>query len=259
MRPCAHDAVMAGYEALNWHVEHACAAAWPAADEVAIGDWTVRRSGGGTRRTNSASPARAGARIEAATLAGIEASFAEHHLSTIVRVPSFVPGIDAALTDAGYAPPEGATHTLAAQLLPQHRRDPAVTLGRMPDAAWRAARMRLSRAQGGGAHDHVAVIDRLRVPAIFARADVSGETRAVGFVALVGELAVIEAVATDRDHRRRGLARRCVATLLTAAREAGAGTAVLQVVADNVPALALYAQLGFTTHLYDYHYRRSAP
>lgn len=178
---------------------------------------------------------------------------------TIFRVTALTPTIDASLSEAGYEPPAGVTHTLAADLSGGHQRDAAVTIAGLPDAAWRAARMRLSRALGAGERDHVDVLDRLRVPVIFARADAEGDTQALAYAALVDDLAVIESVATDPSHRRRGLARACVASLLAAARDAGARTAILQVVADNAPALALYAQLGFTAHLYDYHYRRRAP
>ena len=243
---------------LIWRAERACAAAWPAAGEQAVGAWIVRRSGGGTRRTNSASAARADAMLDAETRARIETLFARHRQPAIFRVTALTPAIDASLSDAGYEPPAGTTHTLAADLSGAHRRNAAVTLADLPDAMWRAARMRLSRALGAGQRDHVDVLDRLRVPAIFARADAGDDTRAVAYVALVDDLAVIEAVATDPAHRRRGLARACVASLLAAARDAGARTAILQVVADNAPALALYAQLGFTAHLYDYHYRRRA-
>ena len=49
-------------------------------------------------------------------------------------------------------------------------------------------------------------------------------------------------------HRRRGLAREVMAALVDWAAERGASTAYLQVLADNAPALALYAGLGFRTH-----------
>lgn len=257
----AHDGGVAEptSDEINWGAEHACAAAWPAGDEQRVGGWIVRRSGGGTRRANSASPAHADATLDAGTLTAIEALFAAHRQPAILRVPSLTPAIDAALTEAGYGPPDGMTHTLAATLSGEHRRDAAVTLSDSADAAWRAARMRLSRALGGRARDHVDVLDRLRVPALFARIEADGDVQAVGYVALVGGLAVVESIATDPAHRRRGFARRCTESLLAAAHYTGARDAVLQVVADNAAALALYAQLGFTAHLYDYHYRRRMP
>jgi ribosomal protein S18 acetylase RimI-like enzyme len=57
------------------------------------------------------------------------------------------------------------------------------------------------------------------------------------------------------DHRRKGLARRLLAALLAAAREAGALTAWLQVKAANHGALRLYEGMGFAP-AYRYLYLR---
>ena len=54
--------------------------------------------------------------------------------------------------------------------------------------------------------------------------------------------------------RRCGIGRAITAALLSAAADGGAGVAYLQVVEENAPARALYAQLGFTEH-YAYWYR----
>ena len=62
---------------------------------------------------------------------------------------------------------------------------------------------------------------------------------------------------TDPALRRSGLSRRAIATVLAWARDrAGAEGACLPVIATNLPARALYQQLGFDTELYRYHYRR---
>lgn len=58
------------------------------------------------------------------------------------------------------------------------------------------------------------------------------------------------------DHRRQGLGLAVMAALLEWGAERGATTAYLQVLGDNVPALALYEALGFTTH---HAYRYLAP
>lgn len=50
------------------------------------------------------------------------------------------------------------------------------------------------------------------------------------------------------EHRRGGLGLAIMAALLEWGAERGATTAYLQVLGDNVPALALYERLGFSTH-----------
>ena len=60
---------------------------------------------------------------------------------------------------------------------------------------------------------------------------------------------------TDPARRRRGLARRVIASLAAWARDSGATGACLQVEAGNLPARALYSGFGLA-ELYRYHYRR---
>ena len=89
----------------------------------------------------------------------------------------------------------------------------------------------------------------------FAAGNESGDVAAVAYGVLDGKLLVIESVATDPNHRGKGLAARCVGSLMNWAASKGAWGAVLQVMADNTPALRLYRKLGFATELYRYHYR----
>lgn len=267
--------------ALGWRVERACAAAWPAVAVVRVGDWAVARSGGGTRRANSASALGPKAMLDTATMAAIDALYAEAGLPTIVRVTALTPGADAGLDAAGFAPAEGATHTLMCEFLPGAGRGPGggaggmgrngghdriptgprpwpgnggreVVLTSAPDAAWVEVRRRLSLAEGRGADDQVAPALRLAVPAVFARIG----DEAVAYAAIADRIAVVEAVAVDPGARRRGLARTMLAALLARAHATGATHAALQVTADNAPAIALYRAFGFGHDLHDYHYRR---
>jgi N-acetylglutamate synthase len=68
---------------------------------------------------------------------------------------------------------------------------------------------------------------------------------------------VVTAVTVDEHSRRRGLATSVMAALGSWAIERGGYACVLQVVASNAPALALYDRLGFTEH-HRYHYRLAA-
>uniref|UniRef100_UPI0025847FB7 GNAT family N-acetyltransferase, cg3035/Rv0428c family n=1 Tax=uncultured Sphingomonas sp. TaxID=158754 RepID=UPI0025847FB7 len=55
---------MDDHATLCWRVERACAAAWPARTTDVLHGWAVARSGGGTRRINSASPLSPGATLD---------------------------------------------------------------------------------------------------------------------------------------------------------------------------------------------------
>lgn len=50
------------------------------------------------------------------------------------------------------------------------------------------------------------------------------------------------------EHRRKGIARKVVEACVTLAREKGAKTVVLDVIAENFPAYTLYERLGFETY-----------
>ncbi|HEY8615443.1 GNAT family N-acetyltransferase [Phenylobacterium sp.] len=64
------------------------------------------------------------------------------------------------------------------------------------------------------------------------------------FRVVAGEMEVLT-LAVDPAARRQGLARAVMTAALGAARAAGAEAAFLEVAADNAPAAALYAALGF--------------
>jgi N-acetylglutamate synthase len=86
-----------------------------------------------------------------------------------------------------------------------------------------------------------------------------GRLASLAFGAVHDRTLCVNLVVTDPPQRRAGLARRAVTSVLSWARERmGAESACLAVVAANAPAVALYRQLGFTTELYRYHYRRRA-
>jgi GNAT superfamily N-acetyltransferase len=68
----------------------------------------------------------------------------------------------------------------------------------------------------------------------------------------------LRSIAVDQDHRRQGHGTAIVSALLEWGAERGARTAYLQVFADNEPALALYAKLGFSVH-HTYRYLAAPP
>nr|WNW36248.1 GNAT family N-acetyltransferase [Streptomyces sp. Li-HN-5-13] len=73
----------------------------------------------------------------------------------------------------------------------------------------------------------------------------AGEYAADGWTAVVGRVAVVDRVATDEAHRRRGLGSTVMRVLGNAALEQGAETAVL---GATVEGQALYASLGWSAH-----------
>lgn len=256
---------------LCWRVERACAAAWPAARRDEIAGWAVSRSGGGTRRINSASPAGADTRLDVAGLAAIEFAYAEVAQPAILRLTDLTDDAVPLLDAAGYAPAEGSVRTLYRATGDERTGDAAaceeragearagegtVILDDRPGAGWLAGRRHLSVACGAGMHHHTSPAMRVSAPACFARIEAAGAACSAGFVVLHDGIAVIEGVATAPDRRRRGHAAALVSALLQWAVESGAHGVALQVEMSNAAARRLYRRLGFTIDLYGYHYRR---
>ena len=241
-------------DTIAWRVERACMAAYPPRVTQRVGGWQVARSGGGSRRSNAASATKAEATFDAATLATIAALYDGDGQPTIMRVTDLTPAVSSVLNDAGFGTAEGHTRTLLRRLRPGSSRDGNVIVRTTADPAWLAARRRL----GGNIEDPALVAARISVPVAYARLGDGGVTEAMGYVAVHDRIAVLEAIATDLNARRRGHARAVVGALLDWAAAQGAEYAALQVEEANVAARALYVGMGFATDLYGYHYRRRA-
>ena len=135
--------------------------------------------------------------------------------------------------------------TLAVRLLPQ------------PTSAWLAAMAYLQSYSKSEAALYRRIVRAVTIPAAFAilRDGEADAPAALAFGAIHRDVVCYQSVVTDPSRRRRGLARRVMATLAAWAGEHGARAACLEVEAANSPALALYDRLGFN-ELYRYHYRR---
>ena len=237
---------------LNWRVEAACRAAWPAAVEKVLPGYVLRRSGGTIRLANSLNPL-AGARLApAAALDAAEAFYGAYGQGTIVRVVGIADEI-ARDCDRRFYSFHDETCVLLADL---PREAPAGDVELTPRASpdWLALRERL----GTDGPVYRAMLAAIGLPASFAAMRVDGAVASLAYGAIHGGLLVVESVATDPALRGRGLARRTVGALLAWARGQGAEASCLQVVAANAPARSLYARLGFTRELYRYCYRYAA-
>lgn len=241
-----------------WRAEMACRAAWPAEDETEICGWIARRSGGTIRRVNSLNPLPGSSALDDAIIDQAEAHYGRFGQPSIVRFLSIAGDAgQEVLTRRGYQV-NGRTTTLHARIAAsaQSRRigpGQSIVVSDRPGRAWLAAR---SRITGSDRLIFERMLDRLERPALYAGAQIDGCIQSVAYGAVVGELLVVESVATAEAHRGKGYARKVVQALMDWAAEKGVSEAVLQVVADNAPARALYRALGFKTELFDYFYMR---
>lgn len=81
----------------------------------------------------------------------------------------------------------------------------------------------------------------LEFPGTFA----TGDATCFALMRVIADEAELLTIATHPDHRRRGLARACMAAWMEAAAARGATQAFLEVAHDNAAAIALYDAMGF--------------
>jgi ribosomal protein S18 acetylase RimI-like enzyme len=227
--------------------------AWPALEAVQDEAWTLRASGGLTRRGDSVLARPGGTSPLAERIARAETFAAAHGRRAVFQLsPASEPGLDDELAARGYTH-EAPTSVQAAPLGPLVQPDPAVVLTDEPTEAWLAL---WDDAEGYGSRLPLAcsILAAIRRPTAFALLRIDGEPAAQARAVADGAHLGIFAVATRPAYRRRGLARACIGALAAWGAAQGATTAYLLVEHDNAPALSLYEQLGFA-EAFTYWYR----
>jgi N-acetylglutamate synthase len=232
---------------------------WRALEVEQLGEWTLRASGGFTRRGNSALPLGNPGRRVADAVAAVESWYAERRLPPRVQLPldGSAAAISDVLTGRGWRR-EMAVHVMTAELAPVLRASAAddvsaVRVDDDPSDAWLA----VYRSEAGPLPDIGPRELLVNHPSAgFASISAGDECLAIARATVDARWAGLFAVEVSPPRRRRGLGRVVSVAALRWATRLGARRAYLQVVPENIPALALYGGLGFDVH-HDYeHYVR---
>ena len=237
-------------------IERAADAAWPAAERVPLGDWTLRATHGVTRRANSVLTAGganlSGGELERAVVAA-EAYYARRTLPPVFQISAATgaTGLDALLERRGYRV-NGASEvwTLATARCDGAESDDVERAGE-PTQGWFdcafdevADRRRV----------HEQIVRRVPWPRAFVSVEVDGVVAGCGMGASVEGRCGIFCMSTRPAYRRRGIAHRIVRAICNWARSRGDERLYLQVMRENDAAKALYRRVGFA-FAYGYHYR----
>ena len=249
--------------------------AWPATHQVLVDGWLIRISNGFTKRANCVVPlylpapatngavAKSGALAEAQQLDKIrycENLYAREQLQTIFRLTSVSPNdiLDATLASRGY---RRLDHTRV-QVADLGKFSSVVTppsafkFQIVPVPEWVRAYSLLAEMPATASELHANLIRSIRPDCAFAVLTDNGTPVACALGVLEHDLLGLFDVVTGREYRGRGLAQQLLTRLLQWGADHGAAHAYLQVIADNAPALALYARLHFKD-LYSYWYRQT--
>lgn len=227
-------------------------ATWPPARSFPQGPWLIREGQGG------------GQRVSAATAIGNwsedDIPAAESAMRALGQSPLFVlrptdAALDAALAARGYAHHDPVV-AYAAPVADLAAAEPSflTTFPHWPPLAV----ARKIWEQGGIGPARIAVMDRVTGPktAILGR---SGDRAAgIAFTAIHANIAMLHALETAPDQRRKGCAHNILRAAALWARDHGADTLALLVTERNTAARALYASLNMPV-VGQYHYRKQGP
>jgi GNAT superfamily N-acetyltransferase len=229
------------------HLEEISLNAWPAFQTLLHDGWVIRFADGFSRRSNSVNPLYPPRGHVAENIRLCESLYRERGQRTIFKLtPAAEPrGLEQILSGEGYRP-EAET---AVQTLPlQQAAVPAgadVVLEEDPAGDWISALCALNAYEPRHIETVRALTRSIRPRRMFASVRSGGRIIACGLGVLrQGFLAVFDIV-VEKEFRRRGYGRQIMHGLLGWGKRMSAGTAMLQVMADNPAALEMYAGLGF--------------
>lgn len=240
-------------------IEEIAINAWPAPQTLVYDGWVIRFAEGYTRRANSVNPLYPSTQNLEEKIEHCESLFGNKKLPTVFKLTeaSEPKDLDELLAGRGYT----AESFTGLQLLDlrewQGQADSEVALTETVTPEWFAGFWQASGARS--THEFAArqILGNIVASKQFATIHCEGQLAAFGLAVLQNGFVGLYDIVTVAAYHRRGLGRRVVQTLLHWAKQNGAHTAYLQVMLDNAPALALYAQLGFCAN-YQYWYRINA-
>ncbi len=220
--------------------------AWPAPATLLIGDFVLRFAGGYSGRANSASPLKAGAALDDATLDLIEELYRAEGLPPCIRLTPLIAGeTSRRILARGYALKD-ASFGLIGGLDPGARAlEPDLQIEARASPEWIAGVAAHQTGLKTNAVNLAAIVEKVRLPAAFATLLIAGEPVAYGMSVAERGMAEIGSVVVDGARRRQGFGRRIVSGLMAWAASQDCASAYLQVDRTNAAALELYAGLGF--------------
>lgn len=234
-------------------IERAAAIAWPAAETEQLGEWVLSFGSGFSRRRNSAVPSGPLPADPEQRIAKVVSRYLDQGVTPRFRVTSACePEVDELLESAGFHL-EAPTLVLTRPLGDARTTEGVVTSPTVSES-WIAAELAALDVDRSLVDSWIETIRAVPRPAAFATALEGRGAAGAGLGVVVDGLLASFEIAVADQHRRRGHARRLMTALHTFGVSEGAGTAFLQVMESNRPAIALYDALRYET-AYRYWYR----
>ena len=249
-------------------LERMAAAHWRGTEEEWLGEWLLRAADGFTGRANSALPLGDPGRPLDDALDYVTGWYRARGLPPMISVPLPLPGDDAAagrpgldaeLTERGWATRPGPAFVMVADL-PLAVTGPALPAGAVvradadPDEAW------LARYHYRGTDTRPPVMREVLASAqdqAFISIRAESGVLAIARLSIAGGWAGLTAVEVDQSRRRAGLGLAITAAACAEAVGRGVDRVFLQVEEGNAGARALYERCRFR-YSHRYHYRMAS-
>ena len=236
-------------------IEERALNAWPAAQQMLCDGWVLRFANGYTKRANSVNCLYPGVWDVAEKIEFCEEMYRQKGLPPIFRLtPLADENLDPALAGRGYRkidPTRVLTLNLRAWEAPV---SPKIALREMPLEQWMGVFSQISGSLVEQQPAHAEILRGILNPYLTAALEISGKWVACGLGVLERGWFGLFDIVTHPTYRRQGLGLQLVSSMLGWAQAQGAEQSYLQVMEENVPALGLYAKLGYT-EAYGYWYR----
>lgn len=238
-------------------IESIHAETWPAIETWDYDGWQLRFARGYTRRANSITTVKRGARPLETKISACVAAYEARHIAPVFRLPSTaeIGEIDGELERQGYKKADKTSIRVASlsESLPPRGDD--VNVARRLTDEWLNHQITWNGLDPDRRGAFAAIAGGIRRPAAFALLWSGAVAVAAGLAVRQGELLCLHSIITAPSQRGRGFGRALTRGLLRWGQTHGAKLAWLQVVKGNKPAIRLYNTLGFGREIYRYHYR----
>ncbi|WP_339304029.1 GNAT family N-acetyltransferase [Paenibacillus sp. FSL R5-0519] len=229
---------------------------WQPLSTLLYDGWVLRFAKGYTKRANSIQPIYYSTLDVHEKIEECERIYASNQLSTIFKITPFIQPdhLDQLLQDKGYTVVDLTriqTRSLDDIKEPVHQ---AVQIDEQLTTAWLDHFCRLNKVNDLQRETTELMLNNIRTKAGFISLLLDGQVVACGFGVIERAYVGLYDIITDANFRNQGLAEQMILHLLHWAKENGATSSYLQVVANNAPAVKLYAKLGYS-EVYSYWYR----
>ncbi|UPK44768.1 GNAT family N-acetyltransferase [Paenibacillus pabuli] len=229
---------------------------WQPLSTLLFDGWVLRFAQGYTKRANSIQPLHYSTQDVHEKIEQCERIYASNQLSTIFKITPFIQPdhLDQLLHEKGYDVVDLSrvqTRSLATIKEPEHS---DVKMDEQLTGEWLDHFCRLNQLSGLHRRTMEQMLNNIRTRTGFISLFIDGQVVACGFGVVERGYIGLYDIITDANFRNRGLAEQMILHLLHWGKENGATSSYLQVVANNAPALKLYAKLGYS-EIYTYWYR----